>query len=116
MPFTLIEMKPSEVDQSLRELAAQPMPTAPANLVTDVLREIRLRRNSKVSLVEMLANWLWRGQVALASLPAAVMMGLIIALTWPAQEPGPAVSQALYLDVFSQYSPTLPSTYIVSGR
>ena len=116
MPFTLIEMKPNELDQSLRELAAQPMPAVPANLATDVLREVRLRRDSKVSFVEMLANWLWRGQIALASVPAAVMMGIIIALTWPAQEARPAVLQALYLDAFSQYSPTLPSTHIVLGR
>ena len=115
MPF-LIEMKPNELDESLRELAARPMPAAPANLATGVLREIRLRRDSKVSFVEMLANWLWRGQVALASVPAAVIMGLVIALIWPVQEARPAVSQALYLDVFSQYSPTLPSTYIVLGR
>ena len=112
----MIEMKPKELDQNLKQLAARPMPVPPPNLTASVLREIRLRRDSATSAVEALANWLWRGQVALASVPAAVVMGMVIALTWPVQEARPAVSQALYLDVFSQYSPTLPSTYIVLGR
>ena len=115
-PFTLIEMKEDEFDQTLEELAARLIPPAPTNLAASVLREIRLRRDSKVSLVETLANWLWRGHVALASVPAAVVMGLVMALIWPAQEAKAAASQALYLNVFSQYSPTLPSTYIVLGR
>lgn len=115
-PFTLIEMKPNEVDQSLEELAARPLPAAPVNLATSVLREIRLRRESKVSLVERLANWLWRGQVALASVPAAAVTGMVIALILPVQEAQPVVSRALYLNVFSQNSPTLPSTYIALGR
>ena len=109
-------MKPNDLEQTLRELAAQPIPVAPANLAASVLREIRLRRDSATSPIEALANWLWRGQVALASVPAAVVIGVAIALTLPVQEARPAVSQALYLDVFSQYSPTLPSTYLDLGR
>lgn len=109
-------MKANELDQNLKKLAARPISAAPANLAASVLREIRIRRDSATSPVEALSNWLWRGQVALASVPAAVVMGMVIALTWPIQEARPAVSQALYLDVFSQYSPTLPSTYIVLGR
>ena len=115
-PFILIEMKANELDHSLKELAARLIPPAPTNLAASVLREIRLRRDSKVSLVETLANWLWRGHVALASVPAAVVLGMLVALTLPAQEARPAVSRALYLNVFSQDSPTLPSTYIALGH
>jgi hypothetical protein len=111
----LIEMKPNELDQTLRQLAVQPLPAAPANLAASVLREIRLRRDSQVPPVEALANWLWRGQVAVASGPAAIVLGMLIALAWPVQEARPAVSRVLYLDVFSQYAPTLPSTYIALG-
>jgi len=109
-------MKPTDLDQSLRQLAARPIPEAPGNLAASVMREIRLRRDAKVPLVETIANWLWRGQVALASVPAAVVMGILIALTLPAQEARPAVARALYLNVFSQDSPTLPSTYIALGH
>ena len=115
-PFTLIEMKEGEFDQTLEALAARRIPAAPVNLVACVLREIRLRREPKILLVERLANWLWRGHVALASVPAAVAMGLVMALIWPVQEAKATVSHALYLNVFSQYSPTLPSTYIALGR
>ncbi|MGI9088795.1 MAG: hypothetical protein ACR2HH_13810 [Chthoniobacterales bacterium] len=115
-PFTLSEMKPNELDPILKELAARPIPGAPGNLAASVLREVRLRRATNLPLVEMIANWLWRGQVALASVPAAVVMGVLIALTLPAQEARPAVSRALYLNVFSQDSPTLPSTYIALGH
>ena len=105
-------MKPTDLDQSLRELATRPIPEVPGNLAASVMRKIRLRRDAKVPLVERIANWLWRGQVALASVPAAVVVGMFIALTLPAQEARPAVSRALYLNVFSQDAPTLPSTYI----
>ena len=109
-------MKQTDFDQSLKKLAERPIPSAPGNLAASVLREIRLRRDAKVSLVETLANWLWGGQVALASVPAAAVIGMVIALMLPAQEAHSAVSQALYLNVFSQNSPTLPSTYIALGR
>jgi hypothetical protein len=112
----MVEMKPNELDQSLKQLATLPIPVPPPNLIASVLREIRLRCDSATSPVAALANWLWRGQVALASVPAAIVMGMVIALTWPVQEARSGASQALYLDVFSQYSPTLPSTYIDSGR
>ena len=108
-------MKTQELDQCLKRLAARPLPAPPPNLAASVLREIRLRRDSAASPVEALANWLWRGPVALASAPAAIVLGMMIALAWPAQEARPAASRALYLDVFSQYSPTLPSTYIAMG-
>ena len=109
-------MKPIDFDRTLTELASRPLPTAPGNLAASVLREIRLRRGESVPVVEKIANWLWRGQVALASVPAAVVMGMLIALTMPVREAHPAVSRALYLNVFSQDSPTLPSTYIDFGR
>lgn len=105
-------MKPTDLDHRLRELAARPTPDVPGNLAASVLREIRLRREARVPAVEKIANWLWRGQVALASVPAAVVMGMLIALTLPVHEARPAVARALYLNVFSQDSPTLPSTYI----
>ena len=110
------EMKHTDLDRSLRDLAARPIPAVPGNLATSVMREIRLRREAKVPVVEKIANWLWRGQVALASVPAAVVLGMLVALTLPAQEARPAVSRALYLDVFSHNSPTLPSTYISLGE
>ena len=105
-------MKRTDLDQRLRELAARPIPAVSGNLVASVMRDIRLRRDAKDRLVEQIANWLWRGQVALPSVPAAVVMGMLIALTLSAQEAQPAVARALYLDVFSQDAPTLPSTYI----
>lgn len=105
-------MKSTALEQALRELATRPTPLAPGNLAESVLREVRLRSEAKTPLVERIANWLWRGQVALASVPAAVVMGMLVALTLPAQEARPAVARALYLNVFSQDAPTLPSTYI----
>ena len=108
-------MKSQELDECLKRLSARPLPAPSPNLVASVWREIRLRRDSVASPVEALANWLWRGQVALASVPAAVVLGMLMALAWPVQEARPAASRVLYLDVFSQYSPTLPSTYIAVG-
>ena len=109
-------MKRTNFEQTLRELAARPIPLAPGNLAESVVREVRLRREAKTPAVERIANWLWRGQVALASVPAAAVVGMLIALVLPAQEARPAVSRALYLNVFSQNSPTLPSTYIALGH
>lgn len=104
-----------ELDQNLKELAAQPVPSAPPNLAASVLREIRLRRSAKLPFAQLFADWLWRRHVAFASIPVAVMAGMMFALVLPAQTAEPGVSQALYLNVFSSYSPTLPSTYIVRG-
>lgn len=109
-------MKPIDFEQSLKKLAAHPIPGVPGNLAASVRREIRLRREAKVSSVETFANWLWRGHVAFASVPAAAVIGMVIALMLPAREAHSAVSRALYLNVFSQNAPTLPSTYIALGR
>lgn len=106
----------TEFDQSLKKLAARPIPGVPGNLAASVRREIRLRGEVKAPRAETLANWLWRRHVAFASIPTAAVMGMVIALLLPAQEGQSAVSQALYLNVFSQDSPTLPSTYIALGR
>lgn len=110
------EMKEDLLEQCLKVLAARPIPPAPSNLASSVLREIRLRQHSRKSWAEAVTTWLWQAEVALASVPAAAVMGIAMALIWPAQTAKPAVSRSLYLDVFSQYSPTLPSTYISLGR
>ena len=108
----MTEMNPNEFEHTLRELAARPIPAVPSNLAASVLREIRLRRPSSTSPAEALATWLWRRQVAFASVSIAGMMGMVLALSGPMQDSNPAVADALYLHVFSQSSPTLPSTYI----
>jgi len=108
-------MKTNELDLLLDHLAARPLSAPPSNLVANVWREIRLRRDSAISPLEALANWFWRRQVAFASVSIAMVMGMVVALTWT-QHARSDVSRALYLDVFSQRSPTLPSTYIASGR
>lgn len=43
-------MKPTDLDQSLRDLAARSIPPVPGNLAASVLREIRLRRDEDSSL------------------------------------------------------------------
>lgn len=93
-------------------LAARPLPPAPANLAAAVLREIRLRRADRAPRVERIVDWLWRSQSALASIPIAAAMGVMVALVLLATEVRPAASRALHLNVFAQDSPTLPSTYI----
>jgi len=113
--YTVDPMKTNELDLLLDHLAARPLSAPPSNLVANVWREIRLRRDSAISPLEALADWFWRRQIAFASVPMAMVMGMVMALTWT-QHARSDVSRALYLDVFSQRSPTLPSTYITSGR
>lgn len=106
-------MKDTELDQRLHELAAQPVPAPPGNLIAAVLREIRLRK-SRVSRIEWLAALLWVPKAAFAVLPLAAFIGVTTAVLAPISQSETMTARGLYLEVFSQNSPTLPSTYIAS--
>ncbi|HZS18788.1 MAG TPA: hypothetical protein VFA51_12745 [Candidatus Udaeobacter sp.] len=110
-------MKQKNVDQALRYLASIPLPRVQDNLAASVLREVRLRQmRAGAHWAELLAGWLWQRQIALASMIAAVVAGLSVAILSPLQPSRSTVSQHLFLDVFSQSSRTLPSTYIALDR
>src|SRR5438128_1427940 len=106
-----------ELDKLLRQLAARPLPAAPRNLDTSVWREIRQRESlPEISWLDLLASLLWQCEVAFVSVVAALLMGASVGWMWQGQARQPAVSRALYLEVFSERSPTLPSTQIALHR
>ena len=110
-------MKQEKLDQALEYLASIQLPRVPDNLTASVLREVRLRQTStSTSWPELLAGWLWQRQIALSSITAALVVGLGVAILSPLQPSRSSVSQGLFLDVFSESSRTLPSTYIASDR
>ncbi len=100
-------------DALLNQLAARPVPAVPGNLRHDVWRAIRLRREQMPhpSLLDQLAQWLWREQVTASALALALMIGVgFAALSPPALAESEAASRALGLRVFSESAPTLRLT------
>ena len=105
-------MNGSQLDQFLHQLATRPVPAVPANINDAVWREIRLRRETDAmpGFFDWLAGYVWRGPFALASMTAAVVLG--VALVWQGAEGvvTPPASLALELQVFSEHPPTLRLT------
>ena len=108
----------SELDKLLKEYASHPTPPPPSNLEDGVWREIRIRRNRPVpeSLSGWLAAWVWRAQVASASVIVAVVLGGGFAWLDPNASAAQPISEALNLHVFSEHSPTLRLTSLYQDR
>jgi hypothetical protein len=113
---------PNSGDRSLDNLigryAAELIPLAPANLESQVWREIRARKTqqkqgSTVSRWFASALRLWQEpRLALACATAAVAVG--VAMSWldVAQARPSSARRALDLGVFSAEAPALPSTLL----
>lgn len=104
-------MTKPHLDNLLAQLARQKVPDLPGAFAGDVLREIRLRRDSatkKGSWIADLLNNLLRPPVYFAAVTAALVIGLAAPLAMARSDTEQTIA-GLDLNVFSSVAPNVPS-------
>ncbi len=104
-------MNSQKLDAMLNKLILEPLPQVPASLEADVFRQIRLadeRHESRLGWAWLLNPWMVP-RAAVACLGVALLAGFL-AGTLLFRSKHSTVSASLGMEVFSAYSPHLPST------
>lgn len=97
----------NELDTMFKQLAARPSPEVPRNMEDSVWRQIRWQESLRESLLARVTSCIWRWQCVAAVVVAALMVGGGFAALRHVASGGRSVTQAVHLEVFSEYSPTL---------
>jgi hypothetical protein len=104
-------MTKPQLDDLIEQLARQKVPDLPGAFANDVLREIRLRRDSATKkeswLADLLNNFL-RPPVYVAAVTAALVVGLAAPLALARSDTDQTIA-GLDLNVFSSVAPNVPS-------
>jgi hypothetical protein len=110
-------MNGNDLNEALKRISGNPIPTPPANMSQNVWREIRLRRGSlptREGFFESCVNALLRPRWALSAATMAIGISITFGLLENANASNAHAS--LDLNVFSATAPTLPSTLLAHSR
>ena len=110
-------MNRNDLNEALKRLSENQVPTPPANISQNVWREIRARRDSRPTregFFEDCVNALLRPRWALSA--ATMAVGISVAFSVLEGVTAANAHASLDLNVFSATAPTLPSTLISHSR
>lgn len=110
-------MNRNDLNEALKRLSENRIPTPPANMSQNVWREIRARRSlqpAREGFFEGCVNALLRPRWALSA--ATMAVGISVAFSVLEGANAANAHTSLDLNVFSATAPTLPSTLLAHTR